>query len=445
MGSKETRGLVRGLGLASTTALVAGNVIGSGIYVIPASLAAVAGPVSLLAWGIVAAGNLCMTAVYADIASAYPVSGGLQVYAQRAFGNFVGLETAFLYWISQVIGNAAYLTAFVGYSQVFFPRFAEPVAAFLLAQALLWTLTLVNILGVRAGGAVQVVTTVLKVVPLLVVAVALLASGSTSNLVPFAPKGYAALFPAISLVAWIFLGAESVTVPAEEVRDPERTIRKSAYAGFALATVVYFLVALAVTLGLPSAEIAGSPSPLATAALRVLGPWGRTFVTLGALVSLLGVLNGWLLVTGRLPFAAARQGLAPAWLGRIAARTRTPAVSLAFSSLLTSALVLLYFNRTLLEAYNVIALASTATALLAIGVACAAQLVLLRREPERFGARERRRAPFTAVASLFMVGLMIAGSGLEVGLYTLLAVVLPAPYYLWLRTQAGDHTRGNGR
>src|SRR5438093_3357786 len=92
--------LVQGLGVWAATALVAGNIIGSGIFVIPASLAEAAGPISLLAWLVVGAGYLCLTAVYADLVAAYPVSGGLQVYAQRAFGDAAGLEAAFPYWIS---------------------------------------------------------------------------------------------------------------------------------------------------------------------------------------------------------------------------------------------------------------------------------------------------------------------------------------------------------
>src|SRR6185369_128060 len=155
-------GLVRGLGPIATTALVAVNVIGSGIYVMPASLAEVAGPASLIAWVVVAVCFLSLTAVYADLAVAQPVTGGLQVYAQRAFGDLAGFITAFLYWISAVIGNAAFVTAFVAYFQVFFPAFANPLNAFRLGLVFLWLLTLVNIIGVRASGAVQVFTTIVK-------------------------------------------------------------------------------------------------------------------------------------------------------------------------------------------------------------------------------------------------------------------------------------------
>src|SRR5580765_4848102 len=127
--------LVQGLGTWSATALVAGNIIGSGIYVIPASLADAAGPLSLLAWPIVAAAYLALNAVYADLAEAYPVQGGLQVYVATAFGPLAGLVAMTLYWISCVVGNAAFMTAFVGYAAVFFPVLAAPLAAFVLAQA----------------------------------------------------------------------------------------------------------------------------------------------------------------------------------------------------------------------------------------------------------------------------------------------------------------------
>lgn len=426
---EPTRGLIRGLGPIAATALVAGNIVGSGIYVIPATLAEIAGPVSLLAWGIVAAGYFCLAVVYADLSVAYPVTGGLQVYVQRAFGDLAGLTTSFLYWVSCITANAAFVTAFVGYLQVHVPGAGSPLASFLVAQVLLWTLTGVNLLGVRVGGAVQVVTTVLKILPLLVVSVALLSIGTPTHLVPFAPKGIAALFPALSLVAWLFVGAESVTVPAEEIREVTRTVPRAAFAGLGLATALYVLVALSLALGLPGSAIAGTASPLAVAAEHVLGSGGRLLVTLGALVSIAGILNGYLLVTGRLPYAAARQGFAPSFLGKLHPRFHTPVVALVLSSALSSLLVLLYFNRTLLQAYNLIALASTATSLVAIAAACLASFVLRRREPARFTAAQHRRGSIAAVIGLIVLVPLVAGAGLTVVLLTLLVMLLPLPFF----------------
>jgi APA family basic amino acid/polyamine antiporter len=433
MRQDEQGRLVRGLGLWASTALVAGNIIGSGIYVIPASLADAAGPLALLAWPIVAAGYLCLNAVYSDLAEAYPIQGGLQAYAAAAFGPLAGAIAATLYWISCVVGNAAFITAFVGYAAVFVPAFRDPLPAFALAQGLLWGLTLVNAAGIRAGGAVQVVTTVLKVVPLVILAVLLIPHAHVSNLVPFAPKGWGALFPAIALVAWPFLGAETATVPVEEMKDAKRTVRRAVFGGFGLAALLYAAVALTVALALPSAEIAGSPSPIAVAARHVLGPVGETFVTIAALISVAGVLNGWILVASRLPQAAARDGYFPAFLERISPRTGAPVRSLVLSGILTALLASTYFSRSLLQAYNFVALASTATALIAIAMTCVALVVLVRRAPERFRPRQRSRAMFVAVVGLAVVLLLLRGSGWEVWAFTAAAAILPIPYFVWAR------------
>lgn len=429
--------MVRGLGLVATTALVVGNMIGSGIYVIPSSLAETAGPLGLVAWAINAAGYLCLTAVFADLGGAYPVSGGLQAYARRAFGDLVGFEVGFLYWLCAVIGNAAFLTAFVGYLAVLWPAAGDPWTAFGVSQALLWGLTLTNSFGVRAGGVVQVVTVVCKLAPLVLLSVALWPLASLAHVEPFAPKGWGSLLPAVSLVSWLFVGMESVTVPAEEIRGAGRTIRRSVYTGFVLTSVVYLLVLGSLSLAVPSELLAASASPLADVAAHHFGATAATLVTLGALVSVAGILNGWVLVTSRMAHAMARDGLAPRALAALHPRFGTPTRALALTAVLSGALVGLYFSGSTLEIYNFIALLSTATALVAVGAACAAELVLLRREPDRFSPQQRRRGPWTAVVGLAVVVLMIAGAGAEIVALTAACVLLPLPYYfLVLRRRA---------
>ena len=377
----------------------------------------------------VTSGLVCLTAVFADLGGAYPVSGGLQVFARKAFGDFAALEVGYLYWMCAVIGNAAFLTAFITYLAVLWPGASAPMTAFLVSQVLLWTLTLFNAIGVKAGGIVQTITVIFKVGPLLVLSFALLPYASLDNLQPFAPHGLASLLPAVSLVSWLFIGMESVTVPAEEVRGAGPTIRRAAYTGFAVTCAVYLLVLLTLNLAVPASELAGSASPLATIARAKFGEVGAVIVTIGALVSVAGILNGWLLVTSRMAFATARDGLAPRRLAKLHPRSGTPVWALCVSSAMTAALMLLYFNDSLLDIYNKIALLSTATALVAIGVACAAEIVLVRREPERFSPQQRRRGPITAGLGLLVVVLMIAGAGLEVQQWTLAAILLPMPYY----------------
>jgi len=422
-------GLVRGLGLVTLTGLVAGNIVGSGIYLEPGKLADF-GSVALLAWVAVAIGYFPLTLVYGDLANAYPLAGGLQVYAQRAFGPLAGLVTAVLYWFSGVAACAAFVIGFVGYAPVFVPALDDPRWAFLLAQAILWSFTLVNVAGVKAAGWVSVATTVLKIVPLLVLAVALIPAARLENLQPFAPQGLGSLLPAVGIIAWLFVGAESVTVPAEEVRDAGPTIRRAARAGYALAAGVYLLVAGALAVGVAPAAIAGSKSPLAVAALGAMGPWGETLLTAGALVSMAGILNGYMLIVGRLPYAAARDGLAPAWLAGVHPRFGTPARAIAVSAIPTSLLMLLLFSGTLLKAYNDVALVSTVCSLVSIGVACLAQPVLMRREPERFAPAALRRGRISAAAGLAVAVVMIAGAGGEAIRWTAVLALLAVLYYL---------------
>jgi APA family basic amino acid/polyamine antiporter len=280
---------------------------------------------------------------------------------------------------------------------------------------------------------VQTVTTILKVVPLVVLAIVLVPHAEVRNLAPFAPKGWGALFPAIALVAWPFLGAETATIPAGEMKDARKTIRRAAFTGFGLAAVVYFAVVLMVAMALPAQEIAGSASPMAVAARHVLGPRGEDFVTVGALVSVAGILNGWILIAGRLPQAAARDGYFPRVLERLSPRTGAPVRSLLVSGALSALLATTYFSRSLLAAYNFIALAATATALIAIAMTCLALVALVRREPEKFRPAQRVRAPLFAVVGLGVVAILLRGSGWEVWTFTLAVSLLPIPFFLWSR------------
>lgn len=406
------------LGGVAAVALVAGNMIGSGIFVMPASLADAAGPLSLVALALVAVGFLALTGVFAELGNAYPISGGPPAFVAEALGPIPGFVAAFLYWLCCVIGNAAFITAFVGYAAVFVPMLKEPIWAFLCAQLLLWSLVVVNAAGVREAGAVQVTTTILKVLPLIVLAFALVPHADLANLEPFAPKGTAALLPAVSLCTWLFLGSESITVPGEEVKGSGATIRRAAYLGFTIATVVYLVVALVVALAIPSSSLAGDAAPLARAGRLALGPWGESFVTVGALISIVGVLNGWLLVTARAPLSAARSGIGPRFLAN-------PVAALVTSSVMTGALASLYFVDELLDAYNFIALFATATSLVAIGGACIAVFVLIKRSPEKFSPASRVRASIAAVVGLVLVVSMIAGSGGRVIGWTTVATIVP--------------------
>jgi len=160
----------KALGLWTCTALVVGNMIGSGIFLLPASLAAFGG-ISLLGWVFTAAGACVLALLFAGLAKTVPKAGGPYAYSRAGLGDFAGFLVAWGYWISLLTGNAAIAVAMVSYSTVFWPRLTSPVVGGLVAIAVIGVLTLVNIRGVREAGRLALVTTVLKIVPLIAVTV----------------------------------------------------------------------------------------------------------------------------------------------------------------------------------------------------------------------------------------------------------------------------------
>ncbi len=178
--------LKRSLGLWMATALVVGNMVGSGVFGCPSSLA----PPGRSHWlGVTGAGAILLALVFANLGRAYPQTGGPYAYPRRAFGDFAGFWTAWGYWIAAWAGNAAIATIFVAYASVFWPRLAtDNVVAFTLGLSVIWLLTLVNIAGVRESGIVQLVTTVLKFVPLLLIGLIGLFYMKSGNFTPFDPN-----------------------------------------------------------------------------------------------------------------------------------------------------------------------------------------------------------------------------------------------------------------
>ena len=318
--------LKRSMGLWMATALVVGNMVGSGIFTLPAVLAGEAGPASILALVFTGIGAMLLALVFANLGRAHPRTGGPYYFARRAFGDFVGFQTAWAYWIAAWVGNAAIAVAFAGYLGVFWGDVnTTNWLAALVAIGAIWLFTLVNILGARETGVAQVLTTVLKFVPLAVIGLIGLFYIKGGNYTPFTPADGGFdwhINAAATLALWAFIGLESATVPAEEVKDPEKTIPRATILG-TLATTLLYLVALVAIVGvLSQAALAGSSAPFADAANAIWGgtflglSWGK-WIALVAMAATLGALNGWIMLTARVSMAAADDGLFPKPFARV--------------------------------------------------------------------------------------------------------------------------------
>ncbi len=429
----------RGLGLWMATALVVGNMIGSGVFLLPSSLAKYGG-ISIVAWVLTAAGAVLLALVFARLGRAYPQTGGPYAYSRRAFGDFVGFQTAWGYWIAIWAGNAAIAVAFVSYLSTFWDALAtNSLLAATVALAAIWLLTWINALGVRLGGWVQGVTTVLKLLPLLAIATVGLFFIEGGNFSPFNASGgsaFGAITAAAALTLWAFIGLESATVPAEDVADPKRTIPRSTIIGTLLTALVYILGTVAVMGVIPAGVLAGSNAPFADAAKEMFGGWAGDAVAIGAIVSAFGALNGWILLQGQIPMAAARDRLFPAAFARTG-RAGAPVVGLVVSSVLVTLLMAMNYTKSLVDQFTFIILLATLTTLVPYAYSAAAQLMLLATDQARFSAR---RLATDAVIALLAFGYTlwaIAGAGYEVVFKGFLLLLAGIPIYVWMRWRAG--------
>ena len=427
----------RKLGFWMAVALVTGNMIGSGVFLLPASLAPY-GLNSLIAWLFTAAGGIGLALVFSRLSRAFPHGSGPYAYTRNAFGPMPAFLVAWSYWISCWVGNAALATAGVSYLEPFIPRIGTtPQVSAALVLAFLWLFTAVNCRGVRAAGWVQAVTTVLKILPLLAIAAVGLrtitpASLSASAAVPFS---FGAVTASATLTIWALMGLESATIPSGKVEDPARTIPRATMLGTVLTTVVYIVVCTTVLILVPAGRLASSNAPLADVARMFWGETGATLVALAAAVSAFGALNGWILIQGEVPHALARDGIFPKVFAQ-ASRADAPVFALVFGSALVTVLVLLNASQATVRVFTFMVLLSTSAALVVYLVCCLALLRLWRLG--KLG--DARRGTFGLAVVGALAGLYslwaIAGVGREAAAWGAVLFALGVPVY-WLMRRAG--------
>jgi arginine:agmatine antiporter len=366
----------RKLGPVLATLVVAGNMIGSGIFLLPATLAQV-GSLTVLGWGIGTVGALALALLFSRLARRSPLAGGPAGYAFAAFGRFWGSQSSLSYWASCLIGNVAIATAASSYLGAFFGISAGPVSGAVLTVGLLWGGTAVNLVSPRFVGQFDGVLFIAGILPLLlVVSVGWLAFDAAqfrdSWNVGDQPL-YQALPNSLALVFWAFTGLESASVAAAVVDRPERNVPIATLCGVLTAALLYVGCSIVIFGLAPAAEIAESNAPFALAATKLLGSGAGALVALCGGLKAMGTLAGWLLMTAQTSRAAADRGLLP----QMFARTRagdTPVAGLVVAGTVGTVAIALTLAPTLGRQFGTLAEASTLFALLTYLGACAAAL-----------------------------------------------------------------------
>ncbi len=418
-------------------ALVVGNMIGSGIFLLPATLASY-GTISLGGWVFTGVGAVLLALVFSRLSQILPSAGGPYNYCRTGLGDFCGFLIAWGYWIGLWSGNAAIVVAMIGYLGIFFPEVtANPVIGASVAVSTIWIVTWINSLGVKTAGIFQLVTTIIKLLPLALVTLFGLfhlnpEHFASMNFNTSGQGNFSALTSTAALCLWAFLGLESATVPSDDVDNPKKTIAKATIYGTLFAAVLYILATVSLLGMINPADLATSTAPFADGARMLIGPIGAILVGAGAVISCLGALNGWTLMTAQIPMAAARDGLFPEVFGKLSSKG-IPVIGMVISSILISILVMTNFSKGLVDAFNFIISLAVMTTLLPYTMSTIAKLALL------LGRKHKDGRPLLTAKEVIMTFLAfsyslwaLAGSGKETVYWGFLLLVVGLPVYIWI-------------
>jgi APA family basic amino acid/polyamine antiporter len=420
----------RMMGLWMCLALVVGNMIGSGIFLLPASLAPY-GLNAMIGWGITIGGAMCLAFVFAALARAMPHAAGPYDYVRTGFGAPAGFFVMWSYWISTWVTNATIAVAAVSYLSSLAPdAFARPGVAPLTAIGFVLLFSTIACRGARVSGGVQIVTSVLKLLPLIAaIVIAIMVVGGGGETATFAPTlvSGSGIAGAAALTLWAMLGFESATVPDGKVRDPERNLPRATLIGTLVAGLIYLAASSAVFLLLPPEVAAGSSAPFADLVGAYWGAGAASLVAVFAAISCLGALNGWVMLQAEVPFSLARRGVFPSWFARVNKRG-VPVNAQLMGSALTTALIAANYTRGLTELFAFMALLATAATLVLYLMASLVALRLIARGLLR-GVLLAALASVGAVYSLWT----LYGAGKEAVGWGAVLLATGVPVYLLMR------------
>ncbi len=421
--TRQTDTSERPFGFWTAAALIVGSMIGSGIFLLPVAIAPY-GWTGVLAWMISIAGVLCIGFAIARLTQAMPHENGIVAIASSVLGPVPGVLVGWSYWVSAWAAAAALAIAATSYLGVFVPGLtATPFTGAMTSVAIIWALTALNFAGAQIVGQFQVLTTILKLLPLIAVAViiAVIVPTGQAPLPPLPPPDtmFTGLFAAMTLTLFPLLGFETAGVVSGRVRDPARTIMRATMVGTVLTGLIYIIVGSGIALTLPPDQLAASNAPFALFVETWVGTNAGYVVAAFAAIAAIGALNSTVLGQGEIPLRMARSGLLPPWFAKTDARD-VPVRALIISSTLASLLVLTTSSPTLGGVFIFVVLLTTSSSLWLFAAICLAALI-------------RRIAVPAALAGLAFSCVVMVGAGIEVSALSLALMLTALPVY-WMRS-----------
>lgn len=420
------------IGLTASTALTVGNMVGSGIFLLPASLALYGG-ISLLGWVFAAIGAFSLAVVFKGLAAEFPnVHGGPYAYTQKVFGDFAAFIVGWGYWISIWCTNAAIAVAFVGYLGLFIPEVVEQkILSILTGVIVIWLCSAVNFSSLLMISRLQKWITILKITPILaVICIGVwyvdwqminLNNLSDTNL-------FQSITTTTTLALFAFLGLESATINSNSTRDSAKTVGKAGVLAMSITTLLYLSSSVVIFGLLPMSTLQESTAPFADASAVFMGNTAQYIIGIMALIVTLGALNGWILIQGQVPLAMVNDELFPSFFGR-KNKKNAPYLGIIISSFLASIVLIFRYSDSLIQVFSFMMNLSTLSVLTPF-IMSILSLALCLSNQNKVSCSHNILIGFSLLFCIWM----IYGVGLEVFLYGMGLIGIGIILYLIFKT-----------
>ena len=417
----------RPFGLWTAIAMVVGTMVGAGIFVLPGQFAK-SGWNGAMAWGVAGLGAMAIGLVMADLVAHRPDQPSILALCGTVLGPAAGVMISWSYWVSIWVSNAVIATAASSYLAAFIPAVGRsPMRIALGGIVIIIALTLANLRGPSTAGRIQVVTTVLKLLPLatVLIVLALLAfkTPDAFERAPQAPLVLGGITTALPLALYALFGFEAAPLMTELVRNPARNVPLAVVGGLGITTLIYFTVCTGIVLTLPAGQLATSPMPMALFVDHFVGPGAAAALSLFAVVAGLGSLNGLILLQGEIPRSLVHGGQLPEWMAQTN-RHDVAAMPLLLASGLTVILLLAGASRFGASVLDFLLRLASSTGIWLYFSACVLALVM-------------GRSRILATIGVGFSAWLFYSTGLEAGAWGLVLMVVGLPLFpLARRTMA---------
>ena len=411
--------------LGTATALVIGAMLGGGIFALPATLAAF-GSISLVAWVITAIGSILIALTFVYLNTIAPETGGAFLYTYKAYGSYMGFLIAVSYWFGWCVGCAAALVAVNSFLAPFWPILNEqspqfsPLFSLAFKIFLVWLTIGLNMFGIRAVGKFQLLTNLIKISPLFVIAAMAMTKFNIHNITDFynisGKSNWEALSSAAAITLFAFIGMEAAVVPSDDMAS-HRVIARATILGTVLVSLFYVFVTLALLGFEPASQIKNLASPFQSVGEILLGKYVAYWITFCAILTILGTVNGGIVIFAQDAMAASHCNILPKIFGDTNNRFNTPIKGIFISGIVMTILLFLTVNNSLQKQFNFLVLLCTLSLVIPYFVSSTAAMVLFMKDPNKLPKKQFYTAFTVALFSSMYAFWMIVGAGQEVVFY----------------------------